>query len=68
MKRTTFVGACAIVCALAIFPLAWVNYVLSIMSFALAGILGTIWLVLQHYDWANEQERTKQYHERLKAK
>jgi hypothetical protein len=50
------------------FPLAWVSYVLCAISFALAGILGTIWLVLQHYDWANEQQKTKQYHERLKAK
>ena len=68
MKRTNFVGACAIVCTLVMFPLAWVSYVLSIVSFALAGILGTIWLVLQHTDWVNEQERVKQYHERLKAK
>lgn len=68
MKRTNFVGACAIVCALVMCPLAWVSYVLSIVSFALAGLLGTIWLVLQHIDWVNEQERMKQYHNRLKTK
>lgn len=68
MKRTNLLRRCTLISVAVAFALAWVNYWAALAAFVCTGIFAVAWLVLQHYDYANEQERIKQYHERLKAK
>jgi hypothetical protein len=68
MKRTTTLRRCTWISVAAAFALAWVNYWASFALVCVAGACAIAWLVSDYADYANEQERIKQYHERLKAK
>ena len=68
MKRTNLLRNCTLVCGALMIALAWVNYWATVTLAILGGILATAWLISDHVDYANEQERIKQYHERLKTK
>ena len=68
MKRTTIFRRCTFVCGALMIALAWVSYWATVALAILCGILATAWLVSDYHDYANEQERIRQYYERLKAK
>jgi uncharacterized membrane protein len=68
MKRTILLRRCTWISVAAAFALAWVNYWVALAAFVCTGIFAVAWLVSDYADYANEQERMKQYHERLKAR
>jgi hypothetical protein len=68
MKRTTILRNCTFVCGALMLALLWVNYWATVALAILCGALATAWLVSDYADYANEQERLKQYYERLKTK
>lgn len=68
MKRTTILRNCTFVCGALMLAFAWASYWVTIALAILCVIFATAWLVSDYHDYANEQERVKQYHERLKAK
>jgi hypothetical protein len=68
MKRTTTLRRCTWISVASAFALAWVSYWATVALVIIAVVFATAWLVSDCMDYANEQERVKQYHERLKAK
>lgn len=68
MKRTILLRRCTWISVATAFALAWVNYWAMFALLCMAGACAIAWLVSDYADYANEQERIKQYHERLKAK
>lgn len=68
MKRTTFWKYSVIVGIVLTFAMAWVNYWAMFALLCIAGACGIAWLVSDYSDYANEQQRMKEYHERLKQK
>lgn len=68
MKRTNFWKYSAIAGIVLTFAMAWVNYWVMFALLCIAGACGIAWLVSDYADYANEQQRMKEYHERLKAK
>lgn len=68
MRRTNLLRRCTWISVAAALSLAWVNYWATVAFAALCAIFATAWLISDHVDYANEQERIKQYHERLKTK
>lgn len=68
MKRTNVLRRCTWISVAVAFALLWVNYWVAIAAFVCTSIFAVAWLVSDYADYANEQERLKQYYERLKAK
>jgi hypothetical protein len=68
MKRTTLLLCCTWISVATAFALTWVNYWASFALVCIAGACAIAWLVSDGIDYANKQERVKQYHERLKTK
>lgn len=68
MKRTNVLRNCTFVCGALMLALLWVNYWATVALAILCGIFATAWLVSDYVDYQREQERLKQYYERLKAK
>lgn len=68
MKRTTILRNCTFVCGALMLASAWVSYWVTIAFVVLCVIFATAWLVSDYVDYQRDQERLKQYYERLKAK
>jgi hypothetical protein len=68
MKRTTTLRRCTWISVATAFALAWVNYWAMFALLCVAGACAVAWMISDYANYANEQERVKQYHERLKAK
>jgi hypothetical protein len=68
MKRTTLLRRCTWISVAAAFALAWVNYWASFAFVVLCVIFAVAWLTSDYVDYQREQERMKQYHNRLKTK
>lgn len=68
MKRTTILRNCTFVCGALMLASAWVSYWVTIAFVVLCVIFAAAWLVSDYVDYQREQERLKEYYERLKAK
>jgi membrane protein implicated in regulation of membrane protease activity len=68
MKRTTILRNCTFVCGALMLALLWVNYWATVALAILCVIFAVAWLASDYVDYQREQERMKQYHNRLKTK
>lgn len=68
MKRTILLRRCTWISVVIAFALAWVNYWATFALLCVAGACAIAWMISDGIDYANEQQRIKQYHEQLKAK
>lgn len=66
MKRTTTLRRCTWTSVATAFALVWVNYWAMFALLCIAGACAIAWLVSDGIDYANEQQRMKEYRERLK--